>query len=134
MRDWVPANQPTPVDPAFAGAATPEIFATPLHVWRAVPRELAALPVARHAADVRAPALILSGAKDPLFPAEHHAALVRALPQAEAVVVPDVGHNLIWERPATIGPLLARFFVRRSRHKRALTIAAANGARPDHGF
>ena len=110
MREWHPANQPTPVDPAFAEAAMAEILAIPLHVWRAVMRELADVPAGRHAADIRAPVLILSGGKDPLFPSEHHAALVKAIPHAEARVFPDLGHNLSWERPAETGPVLARFF------------------------
>jgi pimeloyl-ACP methyl ester carboxylesterase len=110
LREWHPANQPTPVDKAFAEAAMAEILAIPLHVWVAVMRELAAVPAARHAADIRTPVLILSGGKDPLFPPEHHAALAKAIPHAETRVFPDLGHNLNWERPAEIGPLLARFF------------------------
>jgi pimeloyl-ACP methyl ester carboxylesterase len=113
LREWHPANQPTPVDKAFAEAAMAEILAVPLHVWRGVMRELADVPAGRHAADIRAPVLILSGGKDPLFPAEHHAALVKAFPQAEARVFPDLGHNLSWERPAQTGPVLARFFAGR---------------------
>jgi pimeloyl-ACP methyl ester carboxylesterase len=110
LREWHPANQPTPVDEAFAEAAMAEILAVPLHVWRNVMRELAEIPAGRHAADIRAPVLILSGGKDPLFPAEHHAALVKAFPKAEARVFPDLGHNLSWERTAETGPVLARFF------------------------
>ena len=110
LREWHPANQPTPVDRAFAEAAMTEILAIPLHVWRGVMRELADVPAGRHAADVRAPVLILSGGKDPLFPGEHHAALAKAIPHAEARVFADLGHNLNWERPAEIGPVLARFF------------------------
>lgn len=109
LREWHPANQPTPVDKAFAEAAMAEILAIPLHVWRGVMRELAEVPAGRHAADIKAPVLILSGGKDPLFPPEHHAALARAIPHAEARVFPDLGHNPNWERPAEIGPLLARF-------------------------
>ncbi|HEX8261717.1 MAG TPA: alpha/beta hydrolase [Allosphingosinicella sp.] len=110
LREWHPANQPTPVDKAFAEAAMAEILAIPLHVWRGVMRELAEVPAGRHAADVGAPVLILSGGKDPLFSAEHHAALVKAFPKAESQVFPDLGHNLNWERPADVGPVLARFF------------------------
>ena len=110
LRLWHPANQPTPIDRAFADAAMAEILAIPLHVWRGVMRELADVPAGRHAADIRAPVLILSGGKDPLFPAEHHSALVKAFPHAEARIFPDLGHNLSWERPAETGPVLADFF------------------------
>lgn len=109
MRDWHPANQPTPVDPKFAEATMSELLRIPLHVWRGVMRELAYVPVGRHAADVKAPMLILSGAKDPLFPPEHHASLLTAFPNAKAHVFPDLGHNPNWERPDAVAALMARF-------------------------
>lgn len=109
LREWHPANQPTPVDPVFAAAAMEEILAIPIPVWRGVMRELVEVPAGRLAADIRAPTLILSGGRDPLFPAEHHQALARAIPHAEARVFPDLGHNLNWERPREIGPILAAF-------------------------
>lgn len=113
MRDWHPANQPTPVDPLFAEAVRQEFMTIPLHVWRGVMRELAYLPVGRHAADVKAPVLILSGGKDPLFPAEHHASLVKAFPGAEAQVFPELGHNPNWEQPEAIALAMARFLAAR---------------------
>lgn len=109
MRDWHPANQPTPVNPIFAEAVMDELLAVPLHVLRGVMRELAFVPVGRHAADVKAPVLILSGGKDPLFPAEHHASLVKTFPGAEARVFPRLGHNPNWEEPAEIGAAIASF-------------------------
>lgn len=109
LRLWGPRSSPTPVDPALVPYYEPEIAATPPHVWRAVLRNLTDVPAARHAADVRAPVQILSGGRDELFPAEHHAALVAAYPGAEAHVFPALGHNLILERPAEVGPVLARF-------------------------
>ncbi len=109
MRDWHPANQPTPVDPAFAEAVRREFMTIPLHVWRGVMRELAYVPVGRHSADVKAPVLVLSGGKDPLFPAEHHASLLKAFPGAEAHVFPDLGHNPNWERPDLIAAAIERF-------------------------
>ena len=86
-----------------------EILAIRPHVWRSVLRELVGLPIGRHAADVRAPVLILSGAKDPLFPAEHHAALVEAFPAASAHVFPELGHNPNFERPEEVGKRIAAF-------------------------
>jgi len=108
-RDWHPANQPTSVDPAFAEAANDEILRIQLHVWHAVMRELASMPVGRHAADVKAPVLILSGGKDPLFPAQHHRSLIAAFPNAEAHVFPELGHNPNWERPAEVAATIDAF-------------------------
>lgn len=109
MRDWHPANQPTPVDPLFAEAVRQDFMTIPLHVWRGVMRELAYVPVGRHAADVKAPVLVLSGGKDPLFPAEHHESLLKAFPSAEAHVFPELGHNPNWERPDLIAAAIKRF-------------------------
>jgi pimeloyl-ACP methyl ester carboxylesterase len=109
LRQWGPEASPTPVDPELRRWYEPEIAATPPHVWRAVLRELLDVPVARHAADVRAPVLILSGGRDELFPAEHHRALVAAYPGAQERLFPELGHNLILERPHEVGPVLARF-------------------------
>ena len=110
MREWHPANQPTAVNKSFADAAMAEILAIRLHVWRGVMRELADVSVARHAADVEAPVLVLSGGKDPLFPAEHHASLLKAFPEASSHVYPGLGHNFPWEVPSDVGNRLAAFF------------------------
>ena len=109
LRDWHPSNQPTPVDPVFAEAVEAEYLKIPLHVWRGVMRELAAVPVGRHAADIKAPVLVLSGGKDPLFPANHHASLLKAFPQARAQVFPELGHNPNWERPDAVASAMERF-------------------------
>jgi pimeloyl-ACP methyl ester carboxylesterase len=109
LRLWGPQSSPTPVDAEMTRWYEPEIAATPPHVWRAVMRELASVPLGRHAGDVRAPVLILSGGRDELFPAEHHRALVAAYPGAQAHVFAELGHNLILERPEAVGPVLARF-------------------------
>ena len=112
MKEWHPANQPTPVDPIFAEAVRAEYMTMPSHVWRGVMRELASVPVARHATDIKVPVLILSGGKDPIFTAEHHAALLKAFPGAEAEVYADLGHNPNWERPADIARRIAQFLER----------------------
>lgn len=113
LRQWSPAASPTPVDPGFVAHADAEMVAVAPHVWRAIPRAFLDLPVGRHAPDVRAPVLILSGGADPLFTAEHHRALVAAYPGAEAHVFPELGHNLIVERPYEVGPRLAAFLAPR---------------------
>ena len=110
MREWHPAAQPTPVDAEFAAAAMDDILAVKPQVWRGVMRELADTPVARHAADVKAPVLVLSGGADPIFPAEHHAALLRSFPGAGGHVYPGLGHNFLWEQPEDVGRRLDEFF------------------------
>jgi len=108
-KDWHPANQPTKVDPAFANAINEEILRIPPHVWRSVMRELSYVPIGRHAPDVKAPVLVLSGGKDPLFPAEHHQSLLKAFPNAEAQVFAELGHNPNWEQPDAVASAIDRF-------------------------
>ncbi len=112
MRMWSPAASPTPVDPAYVAHSEPEIAAVPLQVWHGVMREIVEVPAGRFADRVRAPTLILSGGKDELFTAEHHAALLKAYPDAQARVFPALGHNLNMERPEEVGPVLARYLER----------------------
>jgi pimeloyl-ACP methyl ester carboxylesterase len=114
-KDWHPANQPTPVDSAFADAVNDELLRIPVHVWHSVMRELASTPVGRHAADVKAPVLILSGGKDPLFPAEHHRSLLAAFPNAEEHVFAELGHNPNWEKPADVAARIDAFLMARGR-------------------
>lgn len=51
---------------------------------------------------VETPVLIVAGSKDVLTPPAHSEALARALPAAEHVVVPGVGHLLQLERPGPV--------------------------------
>jgi pimeloyl-ACP methyl ester carboxylesterase len=108
-KDWHPANQPTPVDPAFANAVNDELLRIPPHVWRSVMRELSYVPVGRHSTDIRAPVLILSGGKDPIFSAEHHRSLLAAFPHAEAHVFAELGHNPNWEQPEAVASAIDLF-------------------------
>lgn len=110
LREWHPANQPTPIDKTFANAAMAEILTVPVHVWHSVMKELEGVPVARHSDRVRAPVLVLSGGADPLFPPEHHAALLTAFGGAQSHVYPKLGHNFLWETPADVGQRLSAFF------------------------
>ena len=108
VHQWAP--QATAVDPQFADAATSELLEIKPYVWRGVLRELTDVPVGRHAADVRAPVLILSGGRDPFFPAEHHQSLLKAFPSSKAYVYPEYGHNFLWDDPADVGRRLSVFF------------------------
>lgn len=68
----------------------------------------------RYAADIKAPVLILSGGKDPLFGPAHHASLLRAFPRAEAHVFPALGHNPNWEQPEAVAKRIDQFLQARN--------------------
>ena len=109
LKEWSPTQSPNPVDPELARWNDKEIAEVPLHVWHAVMRELVDLPIARFGPDIRSPTLILSAEKDALFDRSHHDALARAIPHARSLIVPEVGHNLILERPQVVGPAILNF-------------------------
>jgi pimeloyl-ACP methyl ester carboxylesterase len=51
-------------------------------------------PAAGGFADLTAPALVVHGDRDPVFPLPHGRALHAAIPDAELLVLPDAGHDL----------------------------------------
>lgn len=114
LAEWSPAASPTPVDATFTRFADAETARVAPIVWTSVMRELAGLPVARHAADVTAPVVILSASEDVFFDARHHRALLAAYPGAKGHVFQGLGHDFIKEKPALVGPLLARMLARDS--------------------
>jgi pimeloyl-ACP methyl ester carboxylesterase len=71
--------------------------------------KLAALPVLQ-----RVETLVMVGAEDLLTPEEHSRDIVRAVPGAELVVVPDAGHLLLLEYPEVVNRAI-RELVERAR-------------------
>ena len=55
------------------------------------------------------PALVVAGERDRVLPARHSRRLVDALPDAGLLVLPDVGHVAMLERPELISDALDRF-------------------------
>lgn len=51
---------------------------------------------------IRAPALVLGGEHDRVFPPEHSRAIASLIPDARLVIVPDVGHGLLFECPERV--------------------------------
>lgn len=106
LGEWVPQD----LDPAFRRAALHEAGSIPVFVWRSVLAELVDYPVARHARFVAAPVLIVSASDDELFDGAHHLALIRAYPEADAVVLTGLTHNFPIEHPQTTALLLREWF------------------------
>jgi pimeloyl-ACP methyl ester carboxylesterase len=58
-------------------------------------------------AEIRAPALVVHGTADPLFPPAHGEALARAIPGANLVLIDDLGHELPrWAWDEVLEPLI----------------------------
>ena len=63
-------------------------------------------------AEVKVPALIVAGERDGLTPPSLAEKLVRGIPQALLVMIPDSGHWAMKEHPATVDLLVAGFLAR----------------------
>ena len=61
------------------------------------------------AAGVRCPALVITGARDIMAPPRNSQALIDALPDVRAVMLPDTGHSLMAERPDAVLDALRGF-------------------------
>lgn len=85
------------VELLFPGEWEAHIFATvPTDVWHDVPR-------------LRTPALIVRGQHSETFRPEVQARMVRLLPQACFITIPDAGHLVPMERPPEVGAAICDF-------------------------
>jgi pimeloyl-ACP methyl ester carboxylesterase len=80
----------------------------PLRLWL-IASDLLTVDVAPALPEVRAPALVLWGADDPLLSAELGRAFVEQIPDARLVVLPKCGHIPMLERPAELHRQLLGF-------------------------
>ncbi|MGA7614174.1 MAG: alpha/beta fold hydrolase [Thermoanaerobaculia bacterium] len=58
---------------------------------------------------IRAPSLLLWGEADPLVPLRYGEEMLRHLPTADLVVVPDSGHVVMWDNPEEVNRILLEF-------------------------
>jgi len=79
------------------------------HVSGALWRTVGTLDQLRVARNITVPALIIAGALDRLLPVQHSRRLAEALPDAELVELPGVGHVAMLERPDVVTALLDGF-------------------------
>ena len=77
--------------------------------------------------------LVLSGADDLLTPPEHSEEIVRRLPGAEHVRVPDAGHLVMLEHPDVVNLHLHELLVRSQRALERADPASGTGARQATG-
>jgi pimeloyl-ACP methyl ester carboxylesterase len=70
---------------------------------------LTSYPIRDRLTSIRAPTLVVWGAKDPLIPARDAWEFGRLIPDARVVVYEDTGHVAMLERPAAFNALVAEF-------------------------
>ena len=71
----------------------------PAHVWRQTLDGLCAAVPPTEVATIRAPTLVIWGARDELLPRADQEALVAAIPSSRLIVYADTGHPVLWEQP-----------------------------------
>jgi len=84
--------------------------------WRAGPRtllsamrEIRQADLAGHLAEVTVPTLVIWGENDTLIDPLIGRELAASLPRAELVMIPEAGHNPMWDRPHRFNEVLLEF-------------------------
>jgi pimeloyl-ACP methyl ester carboxylesterase len=108
MIEWW--SSPTPVDADFLRRQRQDAAGIPLRVWLAVlDQGLVGGDLQKTLPRLRAPTLLIWGAKDPLMPEEVRQTLRSALPRAQVKVFPGLGHNPFWEQPQACAEVINAF-------------------------
>lgn len=110
MLDWFSSPRPT-VDPEFVRKMRLRGAAIPLRVWRDVPDQAFSEDLQRTLPKLRAPALLIWGAEDPIMQEDVRQSLREALPQAQVKVFPGLGHNPFWEEPKQCAEAINSFLL-----------------------
>jgi len=71
---------------------------------------LAARPLGERLKGTSMPLLLVTGARDPLAPAEELRAILDARPDAEFLEMPGIGHYALLEDPSRLARALRDFF------------------------
>ncbi|CCV13010.1 alpha/beta hydrolase [Mesorhizobium sp. STM 4661] len=98
------------VPQAFLASMAEDASAMLAARWRAILEQLRGADLTDKARNVRHDALVIGGARDPLFGEAHQQTLLRALPHASFVRAEGCGHNPHWENPAFVAKAIAGKF------------------------
>jgi pimeloyl-ACP methyl ester carboxylesterase len=106
-------DSPTPVDAEFIRRERIDSAAIPLRVWLAILDQSLAgnryQDLQESLPRLRAPTLLIWGAKDPIMEEPVRASLRRGLPKARVKIFEGLGHNPFWEKPAAVAQTINEF-------------------------
>jgi pimeloyl-ACP methyl ester carboxylesterase len=105
---WFPRFQEVP--DAYVDARVADALRIPAAVWQASLDGLASARPPTEAGTIRAPTLVLHGARDALLPVTEAQALAAAIPTSRLVVYENTGHLVLWEQPGRIAGDVGAFF------------------------
>jgi non-heme chloroperoxidase len=112
IRDFQLATLARPIAPAFLEQVVQESRRLPAHAWSAIIESLVGADGELPLAGVRAPTLLLSGARDAFVPRTDQERLLAGIPDCRWREYPDGGHAFHWEDPAPVAADLVRFSAR----------------------
>lgn len=100
FRDWHRCEGPVP--PEFLRLLARQTAGMQRRDWLAIIAGLHEVDLNAAARELTRPVLAISGAADPLFPAEDHTALTAAFKHGQGLLLPGAGHNPHWDRPEDV--------------------------------
>jgi pimeloyl-ACP methyl ester carboxylesterase len=113
MRDWW--NQSMAINPeAFSSHQRRDAAAIPARVWRAIAdQSLVGVDLQPMLRRVRAPTLLIWGARDTLVSAEGREALRAGITGSRVRIFDSLGHDLFWEDPDGVTAAITDFLAAR---------------------
>ena len=108
-RDFQLGTVVRPLPEAFLEMVVNESLTLPASVWRALFAGFLADDQVESLARITAPTVVVWGDRDVICPRADQDALLRTIPGATLVVVPDAGHAVHWEVPSALAEALATF-------------------------
>ena len=109
VREFQESTLAQPVSKAFLDTVVQESLKVPARVWRAACEGFLEDDFAGEFAKIKAPTLIVWGARDTFCPRHDQDALLAAIPDARLVVYEKAGHAFHWEEPERFASDLVAF-------------------------
>ena len=113
MRNWW--NQSMAINPeAFSSRQRRDAAAIPVRVWRAIAdQSLVETDLQRLLPRVRAPTLLIWGARDTLVTEEGREVLRTGIAGSRVRIFDSLGHDLFWEDPSAVSSAITDFLAAR---------------------
>ena len=113
-RDWIRGSLAwfqfqRPVPAAYLDDRVEDGARMPARVWRDALVALSEAVPPTEAGVIRAPTLVIWGARDELLPADTGSRLAGAIPGATLQTYEDAGHMVLWEQPERVAADVAQF-------------------------
>ncbi len=111
MSDWYGTTQPS--DPELLRLQKRDAARIPVRVWLAIlDQAVTGIDLQTTLPRLKAPTLLLWGAKDTLMGEDDRCSLMRALHQAQVKIFKNYGHNPFWQDPAAVAAAINPFLAK----------------------